>query len=443
MKKLLSIILSLAMLLPCMTATAKTDDIKVMLDGKQVQFDVAPIIENDRVLVPLRAISEALNCNVEWDGKTHTVTITSSAKTTPISTEQTFEEKLLSKMPQDKNYMVSPFSLKMALAMAANGADGETQSEILKALDIDDLYAYNAQSKVLLGTIAENAGQEGMPVFEIANSIWLKEDYNNGQFKNVKFNGDFKNIIAEKFGGTSDVVNNDNKLKKINGWVKEKTHDKIDSIIEADSDFIAALINAVYMKAQWQNQFSESATYKEPFTDRNGDKTDIDFMHETAYYSYYGDETVQLIEIPYKGNLSMYIVLGDNSRFYEMKQKTESKRVALSMPKFKIESTFDNMGDIVKNMGINLAFSPTRAQFPKMLTPAPECLWIDDIIQKTYIDVDENGTEAAAVTAIMMKATSVMQEPEPIEFKADKPFTYFICDDNGNTYFMGEYAFAK
>ncbi len=519
MKKLLSLILASSMTLSAAALPAlASDEITVLVDGKQSEFDVQPIIENDRTLVPmraifeamnkkvtwvevtrsawaedkktlvyfwadgesryiskrdiieqngtrhlenerdieidvparivgdrtlvpLRAISEAFDCDVQWDGETKTVTIT-NPETAAENSELSFEQKLLSRMPDDKNYMVSPFSLKMALAMAANGADGETKSEILDVLDIEDLDEYNAQSKELLETLAKNAEKENMPVFEVANSIWIKDDYNNGMFEGIKFNGDFEELIADSFQGTSDVVNETNKLEKINGWVKGKTHDKIDSIIEPDSDFLASLINAVYMKAEWANQFYEGGTYKEPFADRNGKKTDIDFMHQTAYYNYYSDETTQMVEIPYKGGLSMYVVLGDSSRFYDLKQKMRSLRVALSIPKFKVESTFDDMDDIVKDMGVNLAFNQQKAQFPKMLTPTPEYLWIDDIIQKTYIDVDEKGTEAAAVTAIMM-AGSGMVPDEPIEFKADKPFTYFICDNNGNTYFMGEYAYAE
>lgn len=532
MKKLLSIILSLAMLLSCVTAFAENDEIKVMLDGERVEFDVAPIIENDRVLVPMRAVFEALGthivwdeksqtarafrdkyddvlsiaigsktmvlqavnlhstandgtsaihldvpaqiindrtlvplravsegfgCDVEWDEKTRTVTITSSVEATPIPTEQTFEEKLLSKMPQDKNYMVSPFSIKTALAMAANGAGGETQAEMLKALDITDIDEFNEYIKSFFEYISnaekENNADENSedlfknthkkPVFELANSIWINDGYKGGQFKGVKFTDEFSKIIEECYSGTSDRVTEENKVEKINGWVKEKTHDKIDGIIDENTQFIAAIMNAIYMKAQWQNQFSESATYKEEFADRNGKKSEIDFMHETEYYDYYGDNDIQLIRLPYYGGLSMYVAMGDAQNFRHVKDKCKNTRVKLSLPRFKIESRFD-LNDILKDLGIQLAFNPTEAVFDKMLMPTPYGLCIDAVLHKTFIDVDEQGTEAAAVTFIAMKDAAVMQEPDPIEFKADKPFTYFICDDEtGQIFFMGEYAFAE
>jgi hypothetical protein len=264
MKKMLSIILTIAMLLSTVTALADYEsDITVLVDGEKVEFDVQPIIENDRVLVPvraifekldasiywyadtqtvfarknisdgeslnlaltigenvltkqiysrevvpelkssdkfeldvpakivddrtlvpLRAVSEAFDCTVEWDEATQTVTITTNSELIPEDTEEaqsyeTFEQKLLSNMPDDKNYMISPFSLKMALLMAANGASGETQSEILNMLDITDLDTFNEYVKSFMEYAATEENNDDLedaktlPVFEVANSIWL------------------------------------------------------------------------------------------------------------------------------------------------------------------------------------------------------------------------------------------------------------------------------
>lgn len=581
MKKLLSIILSVAMLLPCVTSLAENDEIKVMLDGSQLSFDVQPIIENDRTLVPLRAIfealgaevewwdeiktvyaskelgnninqtltlkigddkmllqktkiggdagevlderavtldaparivsgrtlvplravSEAFDCNVEWDGDTKSVTINSavsgaataaptkvpaatptpkpnhssggsssggshssqrtpspdSAANTaePVPTKAptnravSFEQGLLERMTDDKNYMISPFSVKMVLAMAANGADGDTKKEMLDAMGINDINEFNEYVQSFMEYI-KNAAQKNedkerykLPVFEVANSIWINRDYGNGVPDDISFSDDFSKIIADYYDGESGVVGNDDKVSVINGWVSEKTHEKIPTLIDDDTDFLAALINAIYMKAQWQSQFSKGATWEDTFTDRNGKKSQIDFMHDTGYYNYYGDDEIRLIEIPYYGGLSMYVAMGDASKFFDVRTDMESEYVSLSFPKFKTETSLQ-FNDILKDMNIKSAFSPTDAQFPNMLNPTPEFLWLDYVIQKTYINVDENGTEAAAVTMGGMTGAGSAMPPEPIEFKANKPFTYFITDDEtGQIFFMGEYAFAE
>lgn len=562
MKKILSVILSLAILLPCATAIAQNDEIKVTLDGERIEFDVQPIIENDRVLVPmraifealgaevkwwddiktvyaakelenniretvtlkigedkmrlqrsevhsdaaelldesavtldaparivndrtlvpLRAISEAFDCGVEWDGDAKTVTITSPEPTAeptatpatpkpqslgggssgsrpskntpspeptaPVNKAVSFEQGLLERMTDEENYMISPFSVKMVLAMAANGADGDTKQEILDALGVDDLNEFNEYIQSFTEYIKKaaqiNDGEEGnrqLPVFEVANSIWINRDY-GGVSPDTAFSDSFSKIIADCYGGESGVVGNDDKTSTINGWVNEKTRGKIPELIDDDTDFLAALINAIYMKAQWSAPFDEGATKPDTFTDRNGKESQIDFMHKTGYYSYYADDEIQLIEIPYYGGLSMYAVLGDASKFFDVRTETESAYVSLSLPKFKTETKL-NFNDILKDMDVVTAFSKTDARFPTMLSPAPEFLWLDYVIQKTYISVDENGTEAAAVTMGGMAGAGA-KPPEPVEFKADRPFTYFITDDEtGQIFFMGEYAYAE
>ncbi|MGN0149453.1 MAG: serpin family protein [Clostridia bacterium] len=528
MKKLLSIILSAVMLLVSVPAIADADsEIKVFADGKQLEFDVQPIIENDRTLVPmraifealgaevswdeekqliiavkktsentqtnieitigesvmkkstmkstdisdtedtvvaldvparivndrtlipLRAVSEAFDCDVQWDGEARTVTVTSAKRE---SKSNSYEMKLLSYMPDDENYMISPFFLKMTLAIAANGASGQTKDEILKSVDIKDIDSYNEYSKTLVEYVktANSINRESVdgrerPIFEIANSIWINKDYKDGIFDGVKFTDEYSKIVADYYDGVSMIVDKSNKAEEMNSWVKEKTHEKIESIIDDEgTDFLAAAVNAVYMKAQWMDVFDPNKTEKGEFTDRNGKKTEIDLMNNTEYYNYYADDEIQFVEIPYYGGLSMFVALGDASKFKTVKDKGESTYVALAIPKFKTTCAI-NLNDILSDMGIKLAFDKESAVFDKMLVPKPEMLWLDKVLQKTYISVDENGTEAAAVTfAGMGAATSMPVYPTPVEFKADKPFTYFICDEEtGQIFFMGEYAFAE
>lgn len=520
MKKLLSVIMVFIMLLSSSAVIAENDEIHVELDGQELVFDVPPIMQADRVLVPmrtifeamgldvawsqetmtaaaynsdkyiieltigadtmkkttkyigdtdialdvpamimngrtlvpLRAVSEALDGDVKWDGDSKTVVITSSAKPIPTPVyEEGFEDNLKNQMPNDKNYMVSPLSLKIALAMLANGADDEIQKEITDTVGIDDLDEFNGYIKTFIENYqikntesdktADKTYYEHIPntEFKLANSIWINKTTLG---EKAEFSDKFSSVIKDSYFGEAMSVRMADAVKKINSWVSDATNEKIPTIIGEDSsDFAAALINAIYMKAAWRNEFNTQSTYKETFTAKDGVKTDIDFMHQTDHFMYYSDENTKLIRLPYYGGVSMYIALGDAkpAKIKSVKDSMQITKVKLSVPKWKTETTF-NLNNTLKAMGMEKAFN---AVYNKMVTNTALPVVLDTIIQKTYIDVDENGTEAAAVIAIMMAAGSAMPKPEePIEFKADKPFSYFICDDAaGEFIFMGEYMY--
>ncbi len=350
-------------------------------------------------------------------------------------TSESFAWNLNNLMPTDKNYMFSPLSIKMALAMAAAGADGATQDEILKVLQIEDLDSFNQASAQIIKEYSENEKVK----LNIANSLWLNTDY----YKDVDFESSFADIIQKYYQADSEQVNNANAVETVNNWVKNKTNGKITKLI-SDSDFLAYIVNAIYFKGEWAKQFSEGATQKATFTDRNGKKSELDFMNMTGYFGYYADGSVQMIKLPYKdGKTSMYVAIpsGRVTDLDKNIEKLESKRVKLSLPKFKTE--FDiKLIEPLSQLGIHTAFDKDQADFKKMFTNTPDNIFITNVIHKTFINVDENGTEAAAVTGVEMGATSMPMEP-PVEFTADKPFTYFIRDDvNGEILFMGEYAYT-
>lgn len=597
MKKFISLLLAAAMSLSLFTAVGADDEIKVTLDGRKIEFDVEPIIENDRVLVPmrtifealgaevtwydqtwwgaqmasaditkdkistrvdieigademdkqiaevckdaikvlseekipldapakivndrtlvpLRAVSEAFGSKVEWDGNTRTVTITSAAEPTaapkmtaapeitptvkphitggsssgskgskataePTVTKQpakapSFAQKLTAHMPMDKNYMISPLSLKMALAMTANGADGAAKQEILDALGVSDIEECNELAQGFITHLnsmkdknkeieAQNekiekenpdeaqwrTNQRRYPEVEIANSIWYNTEYYEKEFgvkaPDAAFSPDFETIIQEKFDGVSRNVNYENAVDTVNGWVNEKTRGKISGIID-EPNFLAALVNAIYMKAQWTDQFPKNATEKDTFTDRNGEKHEIDFMNNTYHMGYYSDSGITMACLPYYGGMSMIVTLGDNTKFEEKRGSMTEQLVHVSLPKFKIENAIELI-DTLKDMGIKTAFDMNTNCFDKMLVNEPDGIntFIEKAIQKTYINTDEDGTEAAAVTGMFDAGGSAPGTPEPIiEFKANHPFSFYICDDTtGEILFMGEYAFVE
>ncbi|MBQ3124323.1 MAG: S-layer homology domain-containing protein [Clostridia bacterium] len=360
------------------------------------------------------------------------------------NTNLSFADSLNGEMPDDANYMFSPLSIKMALALAANGAEGETQQEILDTIGITDLDQYNESVKSMIKSYSES----DLLKIDISNSIWINSD-NTPQ----KFSKEYSNKVTEYFNAESDTVTNKTALPRINGWVNDKTHGKIPTIIGEDNiDFGAMLINAVYFNGRWQNEFYKGVTEKDVFIDKNGKKTDIEFMNKTSDMRYANTNDVQIIELPYMVDeksedmyISMYLMMSDAEFEPEAvlnSAELSSTYVALSLPKFKVEYS-TGLNDILKKNGIQKAFS-SRAEFGNMFDGGN--MFISDTLHKTYIEVDEEGTEAAAVTAVTMKATSAMPtpKPEPIEVKFNKPFTFVIRDNsNGEILFMGEYSYAK
>jgi len=278
---------------------------------------------------------------------------------------ENFAWELNDYMPKDKNYMFSPLSIKMALAMAAVGADGETKDEILTTLRIDNLEYFNEFSKQIIKEYSENEKVN----LNIANSLWLNRDYYGG----VDFEDEYKKIISDYYDADSEEVNNANAVEKINGWVDDKTKGKITELI-SDNDFLSYIVNAIYFKGEWSSQFSEGATRKAEFTDRNDIKTEIDFMNQTGYFDYYEDSQVQMVKLPYKdGKTSMYIVIPSSREldFGKNIEKMERKRVQISLPKFKTEFSIELI-EILSKMGIQTAFDQNNADFKRMFTETSE-----------------------------------------------------------------------
>lgn len=368
--------------------------------------------------------------------------------------DEGFSGKLQALIPDSTNYVISPFSVKLALMMAANGADGETKQEICDTLGIYDLEYENERISELLGWYNESK----LLKLDVSNSIWINEDKTEQEFSKA-----YKEKVEDVFSAEADTVKNNDAAEKINGWVNEKTNGKIPEILNEDNnDFWAMLINAVYFKGRWMKEFSPELTKPDIFTSCNGVEHEIDFMNKTGWMYYGKKGGVEILELPYltredvfdeNGNfvetkrlenidISMYLVMSDNEVNPEMAVDTigtESKYIALSMPKFKVEYS-QNLADSIKELGISKAFTPDEADFSGMFTKGN--MWITSILHKTYINVDEEGTEAAAVTAMAMGGSSL--PPEPTVVKFNKPF-YFVIRDNVNdeTLFVGKYAFAK
>ena len=325
---------------------------------------------------------------------------------------------------EKENVCISPLSAQLALSMTAAGATGETQKQMYDAMLLTG--DVNKSSKELIGNIT--APNEQCEV-KIANSIWINEK--------LDVKESFINTNKEYFDAlVENVPFNKATLGRINGWCSEKTNGKIKSILdEIKKDQRMFLLNALYFKGAWRKEFNEGNTEDKPFTCEDGTKVNVPMMRQSLKTSYYEDNVMQMASMPFKGSYQMLLILpsekSDDAELSKhlagnfrnsLKQMTTCE-VDLSMPRFKSEFS-TSLKEPLKAMGAERAFGD-NAQFDG-ISDTP--LYIDNVIQKTYISVDEKGAEAAAVTAISMALTSM---PRPVEKKVlnlNRPFLYIITD---------------
>jgi serpin B len=294
--------------------------------------------------------------------------------------------------------------------------------------------------------------------FDMGNSIWLNKDYMGGEFKDTLFAPPFESKVQEYFHGTSSLVNKENKATAVNKWIEEKTNGKIKNAMPDgdDFDYLSALVNTVYFKAEWQNQFDKRATKKDMFTNKGGVKTEVNFMNMTSLRGYYENSKLQAVEIPYfTGNgssISMYVFLPKamsseiNANDMEKVFKYKSlDLVSLSLPKFSIEFKDEALADKLEQLGIIDAFDEGFADFRDTYINLKYNAYIEFVIHQAFIEIDEEGTEAAAATIVGGGAAGGGGAPPiPKVFIANRPFTYVIRNNGtGDIYFMGCCRYLK
>lgn len=356
----------------------------------------------------------------------------------------TFASKLHPRLDENnKNSFFSPFSIQLALGMCAAGAKGKTQKCLSSFLgsplakEKQDLFFKSLVSEV-------NDGKERPYELKTANALW-------GQ-KGLAYTSDFVEIIEECYDGKFEEVDYKKPkdcVKVINSWCDKNTNGKIPTIISENfinADTLLILTNAIYFKGKWQNQFNKKNTTDDYFKSY-GEAKKVRMMHLTEKFFYYENEEFQALDLPYVGeNLSMMVLLprGDNTDYVDnnlvscYEQATsgfENLKVVVSLPKFKVETKY-TLGNTFKDLGAGLAFSD-GADFSGITEAAR--LKISEVIHKAFVECDEEGTEAAAVTAVgMMRCTSMLPVAHPKVFNANKPFVFFIRNrQTGNVLFCG------
>ncbi len=345
----------------------------------------------------------------------------------------------------DENLFYSAYSIESAIAMADLGASGETKSEIESVLGIDDIGHFSEQYKLFRER--ENSEKAKLTT---ANSVWI--DNSLKMADNV--DEDFNRPAELYFGGelrSVDFRNNADGVKsEISDWVKEKTENLISDYESiASSDTVADILNAVYFYGEWQSKFGADKSYSEEFNGKTG-TTNVDMMHnDDGYFRYLADKDgVTAIALPYgEGKVEMDILMSSDTAkditdvlkadnadgVFDALDSSGEKEVELTLPKFSMDISFDGLDAVLKKLGMKAAFSE-GADFSKLA----ENLYVSGISHRAKIEVDEEGSRAAAVTEMTMETTAFMPEEEKIVFKADRPFVFVIRDkESGVILFTG------
>ena len=329
---------------------------------------------------------------------------------------------------EKENYIVSPLSFRAALILAVEGADASTRTQLLNAMgfaseeemtqwytavreSVDAFDGWVSWQKQIAEKEAQfyppgEAPEVPVHAYRVLNSVWNNTD------RFGEFLPEYTRSVAERYGATVDSVPADQITDAVNSWCDEATAGLIPKISNDLSGCATALVNAVYLKSSWVDEFSEYMTEPEDFTDIDGTVTRRDMMKAKGRYSYYDDKGTKLISIPLNGGLTFIAVLGDDSDWLADYEAAEYTDVDLWIPKLDTESSFGREALIqyLMDRGAVDAFDANTADFSRM---ADYPWYISDILQKAKNKSDEEGLEAAAVTMVMT-AEGALMEPEDV-----------------------------
>ena len=350
---------------------------------------------------------------------------------------------------EDGNLILSPYSISLALAMTYAGARGDTESQMADVLHFplgqNSHPAFNVLDLALsMRGESKDKDQEPMQL-RIANAVWAEQTY--------PFQQDFLDTLALNYGAgvrLSDFINQfEPARKQINNWVEDQTEDKIKDLLAegtVNADTRLVLVNAIYFRADWLQQFEEASTYDADFHLLDGSIVKAPTMHNDPFISYAQGDGWQAVELPYAGDTAaMTILLPAEGNFEAFDSSLDSATldsilaamqptsVGLSLPKFSFTRDF-GLADQLAGLGMSDAFDPDLADFSGMT--GKRDLFISDVIHKAFVAVDEEGTEAAAATAVIMETASA--HLADVAFNADRPFIFIIRDTvSGQILFIG------
>lgn len=348
-----------------------------------------------------------------------------------------FKEVVQAEEPE-KNVMISPLSVSLALAMTYNGADGDTKEAMEETLELAGLTTdqINENYKILIDALSS---VDPKVLMSIANSIWYKHTFSVEQdFININQNYYYAEVSPLDFYDP-------NAVNTINNWVADKTNDLIMEVLDyIPADAVMYLINAIYFKGIWEFEFDEADTEEESFYLSDGTTKDVPMMVQEESFNYLSNDVIQAVEMPYgSGNYSMIVLLPQTGKTLNdvvdaltnenwnswLGEFRKEEKVVIHLPKFKFE--YKNLlNDELITMGMGIAFDPFNADFSK-INPDRQ-LYISRVIHKSFIEVNEEGTEAAAVTVVEIFETSAGGETF-IPFYVNQPFLFAIKEQYTNS----------
>ena len=367
-----------------------------------------------------------------------------------VEAGNTMSFKFLKEIYCGENLICSPLSLQYAIAMAANGASGETLQEIIDFLGYGEegIDALNEYSKTLL----EQLPAVDLDVtLKVTDALLVNDDF--------PLLPSFKKTVEESFYAAVDNMDFSDPQQiaaRINEWAKRNTNGFIDKVIEPSeisADAVAYIMNALYFKAKWAGDeyspmFREEGTKSENFTLNDGKTIKAAMMRNTRYHEYAEMDGYKVLVLPYANRkFNMYILLPDENNIEGLIEKLQTSswtdilanlkqdaEVHVKLPKFNIENKH-NLNDALNGLGVRKAFEPASAEFNGMFTPKDDYYyWISKVIQKSRISVSEWGTEAGSVTVVEMDgATDAGPGPKEVFFYADHPFVFIIGEETSET----------
>ena len=400
-----------------------------------------------------RVEKAAENGNANWsvnEEVDESFLILSDAQHEMVNNNNSFAFSLYNKTMGMNSRVVSPLSVTYLMSMLANGADGETQQQILATLgwagegiQQPSLQDINDYSRML---IEKTARLDKAVTVEIANYVAVNKEF--------KLNSKFQKSVERDYRAGVESLNftSPSTLKHINDWCNDRTHGMIPSIInELDPDAVSYLMNAIYFNGTWKDKFSKEETKQEMFRGYTRDIQYVDMMHRHGEYFYADGDGYSAVSIPYgNGAFRMTVILPtegsflrdvmasmDGGKFQALQRSMEKCNVDLKIPRFTTEVDLP-LNDIISALGAPLIFS-SQADFSQF---ARGDFYVSKMFQKAKIEVSEEGTKAAAVTAAIMMMSAVRPEKKRnVVFHADSPFAYIISENStGSIYFMGQYT---
>lgn len=342
---------------------------------------------------------------------------------------QDFSVKLLqAACDEEENTLVSPMSVLSALAMTANGARGETLAQMEETL--------GGSVEQLNGALVGLGQEENSPLY-LANSIWFAEG------GGITPNPDFLQVNADYYrAGVFEAPFDQTTINDINRWVKEHTHGMVEEVLrEIPHDTVMYLINALAFEGEWENPYEKEDVWQQAFTNQTGEVQQVSMMHsEEQFYLrddqaqgfvkyYQGGRYAFVALLPDKGISVLDYVEGlDGQQLKALLDNPTSVTVVATMPKFKSEMQVD-LQEVLKEMGMDLLFDMEQADFTAMGTCPEGNLYINQILHKTYLEVEEEGTRGGAVTMVGMNCGAAPEEPEEqMVVTLDRPFVYLVVD---------------